>query len=229
MRGQKRNRKGARSIAGPRPAAVRSLESTGAEPALRLLHPSRREFRALAREFNLVPVWREILADCDTPVSTFLRIGNRGPAFLMESVEGGERVARYSFTGADPRAVVTVRGGRVETRRLASGTVESLSTDDPLSALRDLLRGIRPAAPEGVPPFHGGLVGYLAYDAVRSFERLPDSVEDSLALPDAMFLLTDTVLGFDRARNVIQVVANVATGGATDPDEAYDAAGARMD
>ena len=193
-----------------------------------LFLPSRQEFRRLAREFNLIPVWREILADCDTPVSTFLRVGNRGPAFLMESVEGGERVARYSFTGANPRAVVSSRGTRVERRTLPSGTVETMESTDPLSALRDQLKAFHPAPLECLPPFRGGFVGYLGYDAARRFERLPESVEDPLGLPDAMFLLTDTVLVFDRTRNVIQVLANAWVGDPGEADAAYDAARARI-
>ena len=194
-----------------------------------MLLPSRSDFRALARQANLIPVRREILADCDTPVSTFLRVGNRGPAFLMESVEGGESVARYSFLGSKPRVIVESRGAEVRRRHLNDGRVETWESADPLSALRDMLAEVNPAHVEGLPPFHGGFVGYLAYDAVRRFERLPDSVDDSLGIPDATFLLTDSVLGFDRARNVIQVVANASVPDASLADQAYDAAEAQIE
>ena len=194
-----------------------------------MLLPSRSDFRALARQANLIPVRREILADCDTPVSTFLRVGNRGPAFLMESVEGGESVARYSFLGSKPRVIVESRGAEVRRRHLNDGRVETWESTDPLSALRDMLAEANPAPVEGLPPFHGGFVGYLAYDAVRRFERLPDSVDDSLGIPDATFLLTDSVLGFDRARNVIQVVANASVPDASLADQAYDAAEAQIE
>ena len=197
-------------------------------PADHVLLPSRSEFRALARQANLIPVRREILADCDTPVSAFLRIGNRGPAFLMESVEGGESVARYSFLGSRPRMIVESRGREVRRRLLAEGKTETVESADPLSALRDMLAGVRPAPVDGLPPFHGGFVGYLAYDAARRFERLPDSVEDSLGLPDASFLLTGAVLVFDRARNVIQVVANANVEDPDRADAAYDAAAAEI-
>lgn len=194
-----------------------------------MLLPSRSDFRALARQANLIPVWREILADCDTPVSTFLRVGNRGPAFLMESVEGGESVARYSFLGSKPRVIVESRGGEIRRRHLSDGRVETWESVDPLSALRDMLAEVTPAHVEGLPPFHGGFVGYLAYDAVRRFERLPDDVADSLGIADATFLLTDSVLGFDRARNVIQVVANASVPDPSLADQAYDAAEAQIE
>ena len=193
-----------------------------------MLVPSRSDFRALAGQGNLIPVRREILADCDTPVSTFLRVGNRGPAFLMESVEGGETVARYSFLGSNPREIIESRGGEVTRRFLREGRSETVRSSDPLSALRDMLAGVRPAPVEGLPPFHGGFVGYLAYDAVRQFERLPETVEDRLGLPDAAFLLADTVLVFDRARNVIQVVTNAGVEDKTLADRAYDEAEARI-
>lgn len=194
-----------------------------------MLLPTRSDFRALAKQANLIPVRREILADCDTPVSTFLRVGNRGPAFLMESVEGGESVARYSFLGSNPRIVVESRGAEVRRRHLRDGRTETAESADPLSALRDMLADVSPATIEGLPPFHGGFVGYLAYDAVRRFERLPDSVDDSLGIPDAMFLLADSVLVFDRARNMIQVVVNATVDDHRNADAAYDAAEAQIE
>ena len=194
-----------------------------------MLLPSRADFRSLAKQANLIPVRREILADCDTPVSTFLRVGNRGPAFLMESVEGGESVARYSFLGSNPRIVVEARGTEVTRRHLRDGRIETTESEDPLSALRDMLADVSPANIEGLPPFHGGFVGYLAYDAVRRFERLPDTVDDSLGIPDATFLLADSVLVFDRARNVIQVVVNASVAEEAEADAAYDAAEAQIE
>ena len=194
-----------------------------------MLVPSRSDFRALAQQSNLIPVRREILADCETPVSTFLRVGNRGPAFLMESVEGGETVARYSFLGSNPQLLVESSGAKVTRRHLREGRTEVVESEDPLSALRDMLAETNPAPVEGLPPFHGGFVGYLAYDAVRRFERLPESVDDSLGIPDAMFLLADRVLVFDRSRNVIQVVVNAAVADPEGADAAYDAAEAQIE
>ena len=193
-----------------------------------MLVPSRSEFRSLARQGNLIPVRREILADLDTPVSTFLRVGGAGPAFLMESVEGGETVARYSFLGFRPREVIETRGAEVTRRFLREGRRETFTCEDPLAALRASLSTFTPPPMEGLPPFHGGLVGYLSFDAVRRFERLPETVSDTLGIPDAVFLLTDTVLVFDRAKNVIQVVANARVDSPADADRAYDEAGAQI-
>ncbi len=193
------------------------------------LTPSRADFRRLAKQGNLIPVWRRIVADCDTPVSSFLRLADGGPSFLMESVEGGETVARYSFLGSRPREIVEVRGEQITRRALPDGQVRTTTSRDPLDALREVLAESRPAEPEGLPPFHGGLVGYLGYDAVRRFERLPDTVEDSLGLPDAAFLLSGAVVVFDHARSVIQVVSNTILRPGEDPDVAYDRAAAELE
>ena len=191
--------------------------------------PSRAEFRQLARTADLIPVWREIVADCDTPVSSFLRLGRSGPSFLMESVEGGETVARYSFLGARPREVIETRGEKVSRRSLSDGRITTTTSRDPLDALRAVLAEATPAHPDGLPPFHGGLVGYLGYDAVRSFERLPDSTEDRLGLPDSAFLLTGTVIVFDHARSVIEVVSNANVHPGEDPDSAWERAVAEIE
>ncbi len=191
--------------------------------------PSREEFRLLARTADLIPVRREIVADCDTPVSSFLRLGRSGPSFLMESVEGGESVARYSFLGARPREILEIRGETVTRRSLPDGAISTTTSRDPLDALRAVLAEVTPARTDGLPPFHGGLVGYLGYDAVRRFERLPDTNADTLQLPDAAFLLTGAVIVFDHARSVLEVVANARVHPAEDPDAAWERAGAEIE
>ncbi len=154
----------------------------------------------LARLGNIIPVCREMEADLLTPVAAFLRIarGARQP-FLLESVEGGEAIARYSFLGRDPTALVrsTVDG------ELAGG--------DPLRALRLAMSGNRPVRLGDLPRFTGGAVGYLSYDVVRLLERLPRSIEDDLRLPDMMFGIYDTVLAFDHLKQRIQIVSNIRT------------------
>src|SRR5882672_1699998 len=146
------------------------------------------------------PDWREMEADLLTPVAAFLRIarGARQP-FLLESVEGGEAIARYSFLGRDPTTLVrsTVDG------RLSGG--------DPLRALRRTMSGNRPVRLGDLPRFTGGAVGYLSYDVVRLLERLPRSIEDDLRLPDVLFGIYDTVLAFDHLKQRIQIVSNVMT------------------
>ena len=172
-----------------------------------MFQPSFEEFRKKAETGNLIPVFREILADMETPVSAFRKIDSGGYAFLLESVEGGEKWARYSFLGSNPSLVFKSRGGSAEV--ISGQGVEHLPIrTDPLDLLRAILRDFRPAAVEGLPRFYGGMVGFLSYDAVRFFERLPSFAKDDLDLPDALFLLTDTLLIFDNVTHKIKVVSN---------------------
>ncbi|MEK6529899.1 MAG: anthranilate synthase component I, partial [candidate division NC10 bacterium] len=150
------------------------------------LSPPREEFRLLAQRGNLVPVYAELPADLDTPLSAFLRLRPGPHAFLLESVEGGEKWARYSFLGTDPLMVFTARGNRV-TLRGGDGKPQRLPPGNPLRALRELLARFQPVAVPGLPRFQGGAVGYMAYDMVRHFERLPKRSRDDLGLPDAVF------------------------------------------
>jgi anthranilate synthase component 1 len=193
------------------------------------LSPAREEFRVLARQGNLVPVFAELPADLDTPLSAFLRLRPGPYAFLLESVEGGEKWARYSFLGTDPLMVFTARGTKI-TLRGAGGRTERFPPGNPLRALRDVLRRFTPVAVPGLPRFQGGAVGYLAYDMVRHFERLPRRAPDALGLPDAVFLLTDSLLVFDNLRHRLLVIANARVE-KTDPaslDRAYDAAAVKI-
>ncbi len=169
--------------------------------------PNFKEFCALARQGNLIPVYREVLADFETPVSAFAKIDEGPCAYLLESVEGGEKWARYSFLGSGSPVMIqgnerelTVSEGR-RRRRIPV-------TRDVLASLRDLMAGYRPVSVAGLPRFCGGAVGYLSYDIVRQFERLPSLRKDVLGLPDVCFLLTDTLLVFDNVAQTIKVVAN---------------------
>src|SRR5438309_5187186 len=137
--------------------------------------PSRADLRTLAREGNLIPVCREILADLETPVSAFLKI-HRGPyGFLLESVEGGEKWGRYSFLGTEPARVFRSRGRTVEIET-PGRPPERRTVDDPFEALRRLLAAYRPVPVPGLPRFAGGAVGHIGYDMARAFERLPERV-----------------------------------------------------
>lgn len=168
------------------------------------------EFRALAPGFTLVPVYREVVADLITPVSAFLRLG--GPtreSFLFESVEGGERVARYSFLGCDPFLTVTAAAGRVtveDRRGHAAPVVEA--TADPRPLLEALLRRYHAARVPGLPRFTGGAVGFFAYDAVRWVERLPEPRRDDAGHEEMVLRFYDTLLAFDHARRRLVVIAN---------------------
>ena len=186
------------------------------------------EFCLLAQQGNLVPVYREILADLETPVSAFLKIDDGGDAFLLESVEGAEKWARFSFLGTAPALVISSKGHRVTIER--AGVVDDeYQVDDPLHAIRDLLRQYRPVAVRGLPRFSGGLVGYLSYDLVRFFEKLPVRAADDLNLPDVRLMLADTLLIFDNVAHKIKVVAQAHIDGAGDLRAAYDAACAKVE
>ena len=134
--------------------------------------PSLADFLDLSRRGNLVPVFREILADTETPVSAFLKTTRGEHAFLLESVVGGDKWGRYSFLGSEPSAVFASRGTTVSLAEHGK-PLRTYETADPLDALRAILAGYRAVPVAGLPRFFGGAVGYVAYDAVRFFERLP--------------------------------------------------------
>jgi anthranilate synthase component 1 len=195
--------------------------------------PDRAAFLDLARRGRIAFVYRECLADSHTPVSAFARLG-RGPySFLLESVVGGEKWAAYSFAGVRPRAVFRATGHTVEVLRAEGNdfvVTEKREEPDPFGALWAMLAELTPAVPPGLPRFFGGAVGYLGYDAVRWFERLPSRAPNELGLPDACFSLTDTVVIFDNLRGTIKVVAAVDVGpGSGDPNRAYDDGCNRVD
>ena len=190
--------------------------------------PERDEFLALAGQGNLIPVCRVILADLETPVSAFLKIHRGRYGFLLESVEGGEKWARYSFLGTEPARVFRTRGRQVEIEA-PGGAVARRETDDPMGALKALLAEYRPVAVPGLPRFAGGAVGFVGYDMVRTFERLPARAADDLGVPDACLLVAESLLVFDNVAQTITVVSNVHLRDGDDPGQAYDAAIARID
>ena len=198
---------------------------TAAGHSLPPLSPSREEFRRLAADGNLVPVYAEVAADLDTPLSAFLRLRPGPYAFLLESVEGGEKWARYSFLGSEPSMVFTARGKRFTVRH-ADGRVERLAAATPFAALRDLLARFKPVAVPGLPRFQGGAVGYISYDMIRHVEELPRLAKDDLKLPDAVFMFTDSLLVFDNLRHRLLVIGHAHITGRDDAslDAAYDQA-----
>ncbi len=190
-----------------------------------MYRPSFEEFKVLAGQGNLIPVYREVLADLETPVSAFLKVGGGDYAFLLESVEGGEKWARYCFLGAEPSLVFRSKGRHITIE--GEGKREERE-GDPLEVLKELLGAYRPVQVEGLPRFYGGAVGYMGYDMVRFFERLPERTEDDLNLPDSLFLLTDTLLIFDHVSQKIKVVANAKLEG-VDVGAAYGEAIAKIE
>ena len=202
-----------------------------------MLRPSLPEFVELARAHTVVPVWREVLADLETPVSMFLKLVGGGEGFLLESVEHGERWGRYSFVGGDPALTLVARGRSVEWIPEGDGDHAELTAGLPtglgaLGALEALLARFRGPRLPDLPPFHGGIVGWLGYDVVREIERLEDTPPDELGLPDAVMALTGHVAAFDHFRQRIYLVENVLVGtDATEADleMAYQAAATRLD
>jgi anthranilate synthase component 1 len=194
-----------------------------------VVRPGREEFRALAREYTVVPVWREVLADLETPVSAFAKLVGEGEGFLLESVEHAERWGRFSFIGRDPVLTLIGRGSDV----VAFGELpDGVPTDrGALAALEALLARHRAPTFAELPPFHGGVVGYLGYDVVREVERLPDAPEDPVGWPDAVLALTGHVTAFDHFRQRLFLIENVFTDPAMDDaalDDAYDRAATRI-
>ena len=186
-------------------------------------------FIDLARGHTVVPIAVEVLGDRETPVSVFEALVGDGDGFLLESVEGGERWARWSFVGWEPTFTVVARNGRTE----AVGAEVDLPDGDPLAVLSSLLEQF--TAPDGrtcgfpgeVPPLHGGLVGYLAYDAVRYVEKLPAAPPDDRGLPEMIWHVGGALAAIDCFRDTILIIRNVIAG--DDPAAAYDEARAAIE
>ncbi|HOG15916.1 MAG: Anthranilate synthase component 1 [Syntrophaceae bacterium PtaU1.Bin231] len=185
--------------------------------------PDFEQFQRMAAPGTLVPVCREILADTETPVSALMKLRDSSHSFLLESAEGGEKWGRYSLLGADPRLVLRIRKERIQVAA-AGGERTVLHDGDPLKYLKKLLADHRFATRPGLPRFAGGAVGYLAYDMVRHFERLPDLATDDLGSDDAAFMLTDTVAIFDNVRHTIQIIACAPLDEGADVRAAYERA-----
>jgi anthranilate synthase component I len=193
---------------------------------MRPSHPDRAEFLRLARAHSLVPLYRTLTADLETPVSAFLRVAAAEPeCFLLESVEGGEHLGRYTYIGIRPSRRIVSHGDQVEitehgkTRRL---------TGDVFALLRDALDGHSPARIPGLPPFTAGAVGFLSYDVVRQIERLPSDTTDDLHLPDACLMFFNEVLAFDHVKKEILLIVT-ADLRRHKPQAAYAAAHRRLD
>jgi anthranilate synthase component 1 len=186
--------------------------------------PNFSEFRALVRGGKLVPVYREVFADHETPVSAFRKIDEGDYSFLLESVEGGEKWGRYSILGSRPSLVLTAKGDRCEIRR---GDAVTPCDRHPMDELADLLARHQAVALPGLPRFCGGAVGYIGYDAVRWFERIPAKAREDLSFPDAVFMFGDVVTVFDNLTHTLKIVTHARGDG--DAEKAYAAAVARLD
>ncbi len=181
------------------------------------MYPDYKTFLSLTDSGNLIPVYREVLADMETPVSAYLKLFT-SPSFLFESVEGGEQWGRYSFLGISARKIIRARGNNVEVIQDGKSVKKSVYAD-PLDALKEELSIYKPVVVEGLPAFYGGLVGYTGYEMVRFFERVPDRDKPSLGLSDMYFIMPDIVLIFDNLKQSLKIVCPVHVEGS--PDMAY--------
>ena len=186
-----------------------------------MYYPTFEQFEKLAERGNLIPVYREILADMETPVTALKKVGDGRHVFLFESVEGGEKWGRYTFLGTDPHTILRVQGDDVVIQEGASLS-RHRHEGDPLRYLREIMNRFEPVPIDGLPRFYGGAVGFFAYDMVRYFERLPAHTTDEFHTDDAVFLLTDTMIIFDNIRHTIKVVACAVTDGNSDLRRIYD-------
>ncbi|MEO5356753.1 MAG: anthranilate synthase component I [Nitrospirae bacterium YQR-1] len=187
-----------------------------------MYYPKIEEFKKISKDGNLIPVYTEILADTETPVSAYLKLC--GPnTFLLESVMGGEKWARYSFLGIAPKKTMKFRGNEVEIT--CDGKSTQKMVVDPIEVLREELSQYTAVKTHGLPRFYGGLVGYIGYECVQFFESVPIREKPSLGLPDSMFMLMDTIVIFDNLRQAIKVVANASLIGKTAEDSYKEAIG----
>ena len=186
-----------------------------------MIRPDYKEFLRLAQESTLIPVTSSVTADLQTPVSAFLAIaGQERRAFLLESVEGGEKIGRYTFLGARPYMVVTAAGSDISIER---GRERRKFQGSIFEVLRDLLGQHRPAHVEGLPPFTSGAVGFFAYDVVRQLEKLPSTAKVDTHMPDCVMMFFDRLLAFDHLRHQIHLIA-AADLTRESPRAAYDRA-----
>ena len=199
------------------------------------IHPSREVFASLATQGNVVPVYTDLMADFETPVSAYAKLKEAGPSYLFESVEGGENLARYSFIGCRPRKVL-VCGKDTTEIRVPGRAPETISTPrDPLTLLEDEMRGYKPVSLPGLPRFTGGAVGFIAYEYMTRIEpSVPAPAKDELGTPLLYFMLSDSLLIFDRAKQTLRLCVNAHVRAAAAEDNtaaaerAYDAAVAEL-
>lgn len=172
-----------------------------------MIYPDFKTFRTLADRGNLIPVYTELMADLETPLSAYMKLGNSPYSFLLESVEGGEKWARYSFISSNPKSIFIATDSSsylLENNR----RVRESTSPDFMKLLEDIMKEYTPAIDESLPDFIGGAVGYISYDWIKRFEKVPDTGRDEIKLPSAIFVITDTCVVFDNLRHKIIVIAN---------------------
>lgn len=200
------------------------------------LKPSFEDFVSLSKTGNLIPVWTELAADYETPISVFQKLSedSESPCFLLESAENSDNIGRYSFLGTNPRLEIRASGRTIRTREKGESKFTEFELPkekgDPLHEIERLMEPFSPVEVEGLPVFSGGAVGFIGYDMVRFFEpTVPGPPDDGLGLPDMAFVITDTLVIFDHRFRKLQVVANIHTADFPDAESGYAAARERID
>ena len=194
-----------------------------------MMYPTEPEFEELRSQgYNLIPVSPEIAADLETPVSAFLTVARGDYGFLLESVRGGEKWGRYTFLGSEPSMVIRARANRMDIIRPGRG-IEVRSVANAFDELATEVRRFRAPQLAGLPRFFGGAVGFLAYDVVRCFERIPETAQDDLGVPDLYMMFTDTMLMFDNVRQILRIIANVPVEEFSSTRAAYRSAEAKIE
>ena len=192
------------------------------------IHPSRENFVSLAAQGNIIPVYADLMADFETPVSAYAKLKEAGPSYLLESVEGGENLSRYSFIGCRPRKIFVCGAETTEIRVPGEPTKTIPTPRDPLTLIAEEMHGYKPVALPGLPRFTGGAIGFVGYEYVTRIEpSVPVAAKDELGTPLLYFMLSDSLLIFDRAKQTLRLCVNahIRAGGAA---AAYDAAVAEL-
>ena len=197
-----------------------------------MFYPEKQEFVELSKKGNLIPVALKLLADFETPLSAYTKIRGKSEAFLLESVEGGERIGRYSFVGCNPAKVIRQIGNQVEVK--SKDKIESTYTvvqspknknevRDGLEVIQRIMARYKPVLIPGLPRFSGGAVGYIGYEFIHDIEPVvPRPPNDELKTPVIYFLIAGELLVFDRATQTLTILVNVFTDNYSSPDKAYD-------
>ncbi|MBI5690581.1 MAG: anthranilate synthase component I [Verrucomicrobia bacterium] len=194
------------------------------------IQPTREVFARLAHEGNVIPVYADLMADFETPVSAYAKLKTAGPSFLLESVEGGENLSRYSFIGCRPRKVFVCGPVESEIRVPGQPATRLPTPPDPLTLIEEEMRGFRPVLLPGMPRFTGGAVGFVGYEYVSRIEpTVPSPSQDELGLPLLYFMLSDSLLVFDRAKQTLRLCVNAHVRQPTDADKAYQEAVAELE
>ena len=194
-------------------------------------HPTQADFGRLAREGNVIPVYTDLTADFETPVSAYAKLKDGGPAYLLESVEGGETLNRYSFIGCRPRKIFACGPETTEVRRPGQPTEQIPTPQDPLTLIQQEIAGYRPVKLPGMPRFTGGAVGYIGYEYISRIEpSVPPAPRDELKIPLLYFMLSDTLLIFDRVKQTLRLCVNAHVADESEPvvAAAYAAAVAEL-